>query len=313
MSIFKILEKYFKINRILGDIQKNQFIFFQGRGPRDEIAHIGHLILYEKLNQCAKQTGSKYIFQISDDEKREYVPNSRTYALSKQLSALLQSYSHVDYLFINTDVYDKLEPVARYLSSLIKLKSLIKIFGQNVTTYNLNYFYMQIAPILYATNKYPDRQILCVVAQDQEPIFCLARDICKKLKITPPLICIIEPLKDIYLKGKMSSSSQKSGVFLHKFEKILKSISGNTESNDFCTHLLANLRPIISCAKFKTLSEHSESKLIQKKQIIQFLYEKFNFSKKITKKRESLFANYAQVFKQYHCYDSDTGSNRRSR
>ena len=295
---FKNICKILKVKKVIGSPYKKKFVFFQGRAVRHEtnnLFHLGHLILLKNQKKCSKDYDIPVVYQIANQEKSTDKEEKENYIASKKIKKILKSLFNFEEVFINKEHSKELIPFTNKLIRYCNLKNCSKLFGANTSIHTVYYFFMQLAPIFYIHDKYPNRQVLTAVAEDQLPIFLLARDILKKNNLQLPIILVVEPCLDIHLKEKMSSSKSLKSVTLENLDKIKKAVSGNDKNTDFCYHVFYHLSMFISDLPKSTTFLAVE----RKKFCINFLkklFKKVNFSKKSSK----LFYNYKHLLMNYN-------------
>lgn len=202
--------------------------------------HLGHKVIFDELLWMQKQGADIYI-PITNDEsyvvgKSKSLAESRKIAYEQVIPSIIAMGFDPEKtkIFVDSDYLD-IYNVAMDISTKLTLNKVFKVFGFNDQTKGENpgtLFYrsaIQLAQILLP--QYPEfggkKPTLIPVGIDQHPYILLARDVAERKGFIPPAELNLKFLDGINGKGKMSSSSEGSAIFLtddpKKVEKLLKS------------------------------------------------------------------------------------------
>ena len=234
--------------RIISDRPPDQiqdYYLFTGVGLRASRTHLGHHILWSNLARLGR--GKVLLFQISNDQKR-YVAGhdlKTMRSLTKSFKDQLALYPW-DRIHLIDNLRDQgfLKPVRDYINSLIPLHLVSSTMGRNLDLYRASYIGNQLAPILLMSWIHPGWTPVIITAQDQEPFFHIMRDLAFRLGCIKPVVILLNPLKDLMMGGKMSSSNPKTLVPLDHLGLIRKAKTGPGKDHDFCYHLMSMMELI---------------------------------------------------------------------
>ena len=243
--------------RVVSDIpleEVSDFYLFTGIGLRSTLVHLGHHLTWSTIARVGSQCTT--VFQISNDQKR-LLAGQRTQDmrdLTHRFKEHIRTY-HWGRIYIIDNILDQpmLKPMRDYINSLIPLHTVVSAMGKGLDLYRASYIGNQLAPILLMSWLYPDLTPVIVTAQDQEPFFHIMRDLASRIGCRKPIMVILDPLKDLMMTHKMSSSSPSGLVPMTNLQGIMRAKSGPGPDHDFCYHLLSRLKPL----------DHRTSSLIQ--------------------------------------------------
>ena len=273
------------VSRIIGasDYKKSQKVYiFTGKGPRSKNYHLGNLLCHLIVSKASLKMNCPVLFQISNDEKSFEANNSLEQA--KELATMVKSKIENIFWPNNIILFENLNPLNYLLLKMygdkiafqIKINKISSVFG-NVSLFNGMYSMMQLAPIVHFNKfNFKDYRPIIITESGEVGYFLLFRDFCRKLKIKEPIIIEIEPLKDIFLKDKMSSNNPMHCVDFSEegLKKILKSISDPSGEKDFCIHLINFFIPFLENPIKQNLEsivqnyKNSKNSLIFKNEVI---------------------------------------------
>lgn len=259
----KIVQNIYGVEELNEIKNSKQLFYFTGKGPSNQILHLGHYLVFKKFAEISKE--NSVLIQISNDEKRNIKSNYITLdkAVEYGENAIKELKSYFEWNYDNTYLIENLEPntnyllqnVANYISKHIKIKTVLGAFG-NYNIYSAYYVALQLAPILIYQKIKPNSRCVLITADDQKACFLIMRDISKKLGLKKPIIVVLKGLKDIKMKDKMSASNCKNALCL-KPTLNLKTISKGVSApfynnkpdpeNDYIAHLVDYLMSFNFC------------------------------------------------------------------
>lgn len=196
-----------------------ELFFYTGKGPSNDVTHLGHYLLYRKFAQLSRRY--PVLIQIAADEKRnlkrDFIDIDKANEYCSNTKTMLKQY--YDWNYENTYLVDNLDPkinyllhnCANYICKHLKLKTVHGAFG-NVNLYQAYYLALQIAPILLFQKIKPNSRCVLIIAEDQKACFLILRDLAQKLNVKKPIVVTIVSLLDNKLKDKMSSSSCNKAI-----------------------------------------------------------------------------------------------------
>ena len=239
-----LLQKTYGLDQV--ETQENLY-FFTGKAFSTNCTHLGHLFLYSLLARIARHTKSPLLVQLAGDEKRYRDSNFFDLLQVKKLEqSFLCELAHVDFTEVQLDLFSNcdfettyvLKHVADYVGSLFKIKRLQQLLGS--ITVSLAYAMIcQVVPmIVMGLTKYKDMRPVVVTAEDQVPCFLMARSLMRRVGLKQPLIVCLKPVKDLMMRGKMSSSQPKNALSLSNLDTLRKAMSGPDLDTNFAQHFL---------------------------------------------------------------------------
>lgn len=254
------------VHRVIGesDYDSTEKIYiFTGKGPRgDDDYHLGNLLCHLVINKVSSILDCPIVFQVSTDEKR--LPQVKITEARYKADLVKSKLQRLDWggrliLFQNLNPlnYLPLKFHADQISKHVKVETLSKILGP-INWFTGDYAMMQLAPLLhFGSHEFKEYRPLVITGGDQVGYFLLFRDICSRIGLKPPIIIELNPLKNILLTEKMSSSAPKYHVVFSKegLNKIRQSHSDPLGEKDFCIHLMSLFKPYLQAS----LSEKVDS------------------------------------------------------
>lgn len=231
---------------------KEKFTIVSGLNPSSQL-HLGHKVLFDMLLEL-QQMGGELFIPLSDDEsyadgKIEKLADGAKNAKEKIIPVLQKmgfSSLKTHYLIDTEQKY--LYRFAIEISRYVSMAELSHLFGAESLANPGQVFYrgcMQLAAILapqLPINGGP-RHTLVPVGIDQHPYLLLARDVAKKMRMTPPSELVLKFFPSLLdPEKKMSKSNPEGALFLDDSpeiirRKIYKAFTGAVNSLDEHKHL----------------------------------------------------------------------------
>ena len=211
---------------------KERFTIISGLNPSSQL-HLGHKVLFDMLLEL-QQMGGELFIPLSDDEsyadgKIERLAEGAKNAKEKIIPVLQKmgfSSQKTHYLIDTEQEY--LYRFAIEISRYISMAELSHLFGAESLGNPGQVFYrgcMQLAAILVPQlpiNGGP-RHTLVPVGIDQHPYLLLARDVAKKMRLTPPSELVLKFFPSLLdPEKKMSKSYPEGALFLDDPPEIIK-------------------------------------------------------------------------------------------
>ncbi|MBP9817633.1 tryptophan--tRNA ligase [Candidatus Shapirobacteria bacterium] len=213
------------LESIIEKIAKRQeFVVVSGLNPSSPL-HLGHKALFDLLLNLQKLGGRLFIPLTNDeslvDGKIGSLAQSRQIARTSILPDIIKFGfdSSKTHIFIDSE-YPQLYNFAMYLSQHVSFNQLRQVFGDDSLTTPGQIFYrgvVQMAQILLP--QLPEfggpKVTLIPVGIDQHPYILLARDVAKKIGMTPPSELVIRFLPSLLgPDDKMSASKPNTAIYL---------------------------------------------------------------------------------------------------
>lgn len=211
--------------------ESKTFTVVSGLNPSSPL-HLGHKTLFDLLKELQRM-GAKLHIPVTDDES--YLDEKTdSLNLAQELGdTVVSQLKDLEYDQSRTNIYllsqqTEIYRLAIKISRLVTPQQLKKVFGDEALENVGQIFYrgaLQLAQILapqLPKNGGP-KHILIPVGIDQHPYILLARDVAKKLSMTPPseLVLRFQPsLRDP--EQKMSGSKPETAIYLTDSETEIK-------------------------------------------------------------------------------------------
>ena len=212
--------------------KKKKFTVVSGLNPSSQL-HLGHKVLFDMLLEL-QQMGGELFIPLSDDEsyadgKIEKLEEGAKNAKEKIIPVLQRmgfSSQKTHYLIDTEQKY--LYRFAIEISRYVSMAELSHLFGEEALNNPGQVFYrgcVQLAAILapqLPINGGP-RHTLIPVGIDQHPYLLLARDVAKKMRMTPPSELVLRFFPSLMNpEKKMSKSNPEGALFLDDTPEIIK-------------------------------------------------------------------------------------------
>ena len=212
--------------------KKKKFTVVSGLNPSSQL-HLGHKVLFDMLLEL-QQLGGELFIPLSDDEsyadgKIEKLEEGAKNAKEKIIPVLQRmgfSSQKTHYLIDTEQKY--LYRFAIEISRYVSMAELSHLFGEEALNNPGQVFYrgcVQLAAILapqLPINGGP-RHTLIPVGIDQHPYLLLARDVAKKMRMTPPSELVLRFFPSLMNpEKKMSKSNPEGALFLDDTPEIIK-------------------------------------------------------------------------------------------
>ena len=209
-----------------------KFTIISGLNPSSQL-HLGHKVLFDMLLEL-QQMGGELFIPLSDDEsyadgKIEKLEEGAKNAKEKIIPVLQRmgfSSQKTHYLIDTEQKY--LYRFAIEISRYVSMAELSHLFGEEALNNPGQVFYrgcVQLAAILapqLPINGGP-RHTLIPVGIDQHPYLLLARDVAKKMRMTPPSELVLRFFPSLMNpEKKMSKSNPEGALFLDDTPEIIK-------------------------------------------------------------------------------------------
>lgn len=220
----KFIYSHRDFDKILENIDKNNFFIYTGRGPAGKM-HIAHLIPFMIAKWFQEEFSCNIYIAMADDEKFVFKEKLTFDEMEKNAKdnfldiAAIGLDPNKTFFFSDIEYVSKLYPVALKFSKKINFSTAKAVFGFNNESNLGQLFYpaIQIVPTVFE-NKY----CLIPAGIDQDPYWRIQRDVAEKLgykKVIAIHNKLMPPLQG--LDGKMSSSIEDSAIFLEDDEKTI--------------------------------------------------------------------------------------------
>lgn len=231
---------------------REKFTIISGLNPSSQL-HLGHKVVFDMLLEL-QQMGGELFIPLSDDEsyvdgKIEKLAEGTKIANEKIIPVLQKMgfSSQKTYYLIDTE-QKYLYRFAIEISRYVTMAELTHLFGVESLASPGQIFYrgcMQLAAILapqLPINGGP-RHTLVSVGLDQHPYLLLARDVAKKMRLTPPSELVLRFFPSLLNpEQKMSKSNPDGALFLDDSPEIIRrkinnAFTGAVNSLDEHKHL----------------------------------------------------------------------------
>jgi len=218
-------------NRVLDEYEKgNPFYLYTGRGPSGSI-HLGHLMPWIFTKYIQDTFDVPLYFQLTDDEKFLFkegmtLEETKKYAYENMLDIIALGFDpKKTHIFLDTEVIEKLYPIALKVAKKITFSTARAVFGFNNSNNIGTIFYTSIQAVpAFMVTEWEKKQVPCVIpcGIDQDPHFRVARDVAPGLGYPKPSLLHCKLFPSLSGEDKMSSSSPMSTIYTTDTPKQVK-------------------------------------------------------------------------------------------
>lgn len=261
-------------NKIIEDIDKNNFFIYTGRGPSGKM-HVAHLIPFLIAKWFQTEFNCNVYIAMADDEKFVFKEKLEFEEMEENAKNNFLDIAAVGFdvdrtfFFSDIEYISKLYPIALKFSKKINYSTAKAVFGLTNESNLGQFFYpaIQVAPTVFE-----NKNCLIPAGIDQDPYWRIQRDVSEKLgykKVIAVHNKLMPPLQGI--DGKMSSSKAESAIFLDDDDKtIAKKInkyafSGGQPTVEEQREKGGNPEICVVFSWLEILFEESDEKLAQRK------------------------------------------------
>src|SRR5919205_4367584 len=197
------------------------FYLYTGRGPSGMV-HMGHLLPWIFTKYLQDKFSSKFLFQLTDDEKFLYGPDRtmeeiKRYTYENILDIIAIGFSpNKTKIIVNTKHIQHLYPIAIEVAKRITLSTSRAVFGfSNSTNIGMIGFPpVQAEPCFLPSVIEGERvPVLVPAAIDQDPYWRITRDVADRMGYYKPAQIHSKFLPGLGMLGKMSSSKPETAIF----------------------------------------------------------------------------------------------------
>lgn len=216
---------------VLKEYEKdNRFYLYTGRGPSGQ-TQLGHLMPWLFTKYLQDEFGSKFYFQITDDEKflfKEDLTLEETKKLSHEnaLDLIALGFDQKKtFIVIDTDCIAAMYKIALRVAKRVTFSTAKAVFGFTNSNNIGSIFYTSIQSVpAFLESELTGKNVPCVIpcAIDQDAHFRVARDVAPHLGYYKPCGLYCKLLPTLAGEDKMSSSSPQSAISTTDSEKDIR-------------------------------------------------------------------------------------------
>jgi len=222
----KFIYSHRDLDKIIPDIEKNNFYIYTGRGPSGSM-HIGHLISFITSKWFQDEFGCNVYIMISDDEKYVVKDKLTLKDIDLQSNKDIEDIASLGFDPDKTFIFKDTEYIKHlYLPGLefakkTNFSTAKAVFGFSGETNLGQIFYtsIQVTPTTFEKEKF----CLIPAGIDQDPYWRIQRDKAEMLgykKVAAIHNKLLSPLQG--MDGKMSSSQENTAIYLSDDSKTVE-------------------------------------------------------------------------------------------